>query len=202
MITKEQYSLLDSLYDFYNKELFNGQLNDCMITTSRKKSAYGFFAPETWKKKSENDLCLHEISLNPDFLDREDEKWQGTLVHEMVHLWQKDFGKPSRNAYHNREWADKMESIGLMPSNTGEPGGKKTGQRITHYIIPDGLFMKAFNLLSEKNINYFSLPMLRGLIKATKAKTKYICPCGNKAWGKPELKIVCAVCNEMFTQED
>ena len=40
------------------------------------------------------------------------------------------------------EWAKKMEAIGLMPSKTGLPGGEKTGQKMTHYIIPDGLFIK------------------------------------------------------------
>jgi hypothetical protein len=29
-----------------------------------------------------------------------------------------------------------MESIGLVPSNTGLPGGKRTGQQMTHYIMP------------------------------------------------------------------
>lgn len=44
-----------------------------------------------------------------------------TIVHEMVHLWQYEFGKPSHRTYHNKE-ADKM-AIGLMPSNT-DLGGK------------------------------------------------------------------------------
>ena len=202
MITKTQYILLDTLYDYYNKELFEGKLNDCMITTSRKKSANGFFSPESWKKKSENNLNLHEISINPDYLDREDEEWQSTLVHEMVHLRQKDFGKPSRNNYHNREWGDKMESLGLMPSNTGKPDGKKTGQGMTHYIISDGLFIKAFNRLSEKNIKYTSSLIPGGLAKASRAKTKYMCPCGNKVWGKPELIVICGVCKNKFLQAD
>src|SRR5262249_7332085 len=63
-----------------------------------------------------------------------------TLGHEMAHHWQHIFGKPSRNGYHNRQWAAKMEEIGLMPSDTGEPGGKKTGQRMSDYIIPGGPF--------------------------------------------------------------
>src|SRR5690606_37233909 len=45
-----------------------------------------------------------------------------------------------RGNYHNKEWADKMEQVGLMPSNTGEPGGKRTGDRMTHYILQGGAF--------------------------------------------------------------
>ena len=33
-----------------------------------------------------------------------------------------------------------MESIGLMPSSTGEPGGKKTGQKMGDYPIKNGAF--------------------------------------------------------------
>ena len=67
-----------------------------------------------------------------------------TLAHEMAHAWQYHFGKPSAEAgYHNVEWGTKMEEIGLMPSNTGEPGGKRTGQQMTHYIVEDGPFAEA-----------------------------------------------------------
>jgi len=32
----------------------------------------------------------------------------------MVHDWQKEFGKPGRGRYHNREWAEKMKEIGRL----------------------------------------------------------------------------------------
>src|SRR6516225_9588180 len=82
-----------------------------------------------------------EIALNPaTFRGRTDREIASTLLHEMVHLWQYYFGKPPRKGYHNREWGDKMESLGLMPSEDGQPGGKRTGQRVTHYIIEGGPF--------------------------------------------------------------
>lgn len=34
-----------------------------------------------------------------------------------------------------------------MPSNTGAPGGKKTGDKMTHYIIEGGAFAKAFETI-------------------------------------------------------
>lgn len=66
-----------------------------------------------------------------------------TLAHEMVHQWQYHRGKPGRRGYHNKEWAQRMESIGLMPSNTGQPGGRKVGEQMTHYIIDGGPFARA-----------------------------------------------------------
>ena len=37
----------------------------------------------------------------------------------MTHHWQQCFGSPSRNGYHNMQWARKMVEVGLMPSATG-----------------------------------------------------------------------------------
>ena len=51
---------------------------------------------------------------------------------------------------HNKQWAEKMKSLGLMPSHTGLTGGKKTGQKMKHYPIPDGLFLKILSKRPEK----------------------------------------------------
>ena len=69
------------------------------------------------------------------------------LVSLMVSLWQYSHGTPGRRGYHNAEWADQMETLGLMPSATGHPGGKRTGSRMSYYIIPDGPFTRAFAAL-------------------------------------------------------
>ena len=52
-------------------------------------------------------------------------------------------GTPPRRSYHDRQWAAKMKEIGLQPSTTGEPGGKETGQTVTHYIVKGGAFAQA-----------------------------------------------------------
>jgi hypothetical protein len=78
----------------------------------------------------------------------------------MAHLWQEDCGHPSRIGYHNKEWAWKMEEIGLIPSHNGEPGGKKTGQNMMHYINPEGLFIKTFNRLTTETLEALKLKYL------------------------------------------
>ena len=73
-----------------------------------------------------------EIALNPShFRDRSTEQSLSTLVHEMTHLEQHHFGKPSRAGYHNKQWAGMMKAVGLIPSDTGAPGGKEVGQKVT-----------------------------------------------------------------------
>ncbi|MDR2784639.1 MAG: SprT-like domain-containing protein [Treponema sp.] len=161
MITTVQFKTLDDLYKFYNEALFGGMLADCIVNMSRHNGTFGFFAAGRWMAEGKGEKNLaHEISLNPDYLDRPDIEWHATFVHEMVHLWQQDFGHPSRAAYHNKEWAWKMDEVGLVPSDTGEPGGKKTGQNMHHYINPAGAFKKTFERLTIETLEALRLKYL------------------------------------------
>jgi hypothetical protein len=67
----------------------------------------------------------------------------------MTRHWQQLYGKPGRRGYRNREWARKMVEIGLMPSRTGKPGGKGTGENVGHYIRKDGSFYQACKQLLD-----------------------------------------------------
>jgi hypothetical protein len=85
-----------------------------------------------------------EMALNPShFRTRTIEDVLSTLVHEMAHLWQHHYGKPSRPGYHNAQWANRMRTLGLIPSSTNQPGGKETGQKMGHYIAEHGAFATA-----------------------------------------------------------
>ena len=140
--TSELYGLLQAAYDHFNARLFDGQLPPCMITVQRKRNTMGYFSPLRWANA--DGRKTHEIALNPAYFGNHSliEIFQ-TLGHEQCHLWQYEFGKPVRTSYHNREWADKMLSIGLIPSDTGEPGGKQTGQKMSDYPEPEGRFLRA-----------------------------------------------------------
>lgn len=203
--TLAQFTGYQAAYDYFNRKLFGGKLRPCILNFSRGRRFYGFFAPDRWE---DSKTKVHEITLNPDWLQRPLIKSFATLVHEMCHQWQRDFGNPSRSGYHNWEWAEKMESVGLIPSDTGEPGGKKVGQSVTHYIAPHGPFQKAFDQMPKK----ISLPWRSGTdtgddeqkkAKKKKAKArnkvKYTCPgCATNVWGKPGLLIVCGECDVEF----
>ncbi|NWC90500.1 SprT-like domain-containing protein [Pseudomonas reactans] len=142
--TEEAYAELQRAYDFYNDHLFASQerLPACMITYQREKRTMGYFSKGRFIRL--DGTKTDEIAMNPDyFLVIPLVEILQTLVHEMVHLWQEHFGKPSRSCYHNWEWAKKMEALGLMPSSTGQPGGKKIGQSVNDYVITGGRFDKA-----------------------------------------------------------
>jgi predicted SprT family Zn-dependent metalloprotease len=148
-ITPIEYSGLQEAYDHFNAELFDGRLVDVFITYQRHAHSKGYFAADRFSGR-QIAFAKHELALNPDaFVDRSDEQIAPTLVHEMAHCWQKQHGTPGSRGYHNREWAAKMKSLGLQPSNTGVPGGKETGQSMSHYIIPDGPFAMTFRKLER-----------------------------------------------------
>lgn len=201
--TTEQFSIYQVMFDHFNRELFAGQLPHVILNFSRDlKTAVGYYSAKRWEsaeQKVHGSLdAVDEITLNPDHLKRGRQETASTLVHEMVHLWQNRYGKPSRAGYHNKEWADKMEAVGLMPSSTGKPGGRRVGQRITHYIAKGGAFLRSFEALP------LALPFQsEGREKATKkydkTKVKYSCGrCRANAWGKPGLQITCTTCKTAF----
>ncbi len=204
--TAENYSALTKAYSHFNLALFKQALPFCLITLQRKGGTYGYFAGSRFGDTDGKNVT-DEIAINPShFKSRTAEQVLSTLVHEMVHLWQHHFGKISRAGYHNKEWASKMKEIGLVPSSTGSEGGKETGQKVSHYIQGGGTFaLSCADLLADG----FVLPYVEmwddAKVKRSKAKvkTKYTCPsCGTNAWGKSELKIICADCDEIMIWEE
>src|SRR5262249_11262724 len=160
-----------------------GELPPCLITLAIKGKSLGYFWPNRFQN-TDGDITA-ELALNPEIMKlRSDRETLSTLVHEMVHAWQQAFGKPSRAGYHNKQWAAKMEAVGLMPSSTGQPGGKKTGQRMTHYIIDGGPFDVECAELIDGGfvITWKSAPVTKKKAK----KPKYRCPsCFAQVWGRP-----------------
>ena len=213
--TMIQYSEFDKAYDYLNGALFGGELPKVLVTFSRKPRMLGYYSPDRWERTNNPSDLAGEISFNPDsFESRTAEDVLSTLAHEMAHAWQHHLGAPSRAGYHNVQWGQKMESIGLIPSNTGQPGGMRTGQQMTHYIIDGGPFAgAAANLLARGwSIQYLDrsgrFPAAPGpgpapgklgkggpKGKAAPTRAKFVCgQCKAAAWGKPGLNLVCGDC--------
>jgi predicted SprT family Zn-dependent metalloprotease len=196
--TKE-YDRFQQAYDYYNARLFGGALPDCLITLQRKRTARGYFWASIFTARSD-DSTTDEIAMNPEHFGRSDAEILSTLVHEMCHLWQQHFGKPSRSAYHNQEWARKMVAVGLTPSATGQPGGKQTGQQMTHYITAGGPFARetADLLQAGFRLHWQSHGRDAGEgAAAKKNKVTYTCSaCGQNAWAKPGARLICGDCQK------
>ena len=191
-------------YDFFNEELFDGKLPDCVLTLSRElKRANGFYAHESFTDGKEK---ASEISLNPDQLSRGEKLAFSTLVHEQVHCWQFNFGNDiPKSVYHNKEFAKKMMKIGLVPSSTGAKGGNKTGRNVSHYIDEDGPFDEAYTKWKrrkKKSISWhsriFNEPDEEETKKRKRPRRKrLICPgCELKVSVPEHAELECLTCNE------
>ena len=222
--TLEFYDLFQKMFDHFNEFLYNNELPNCMIVITRKNNVFGYYAKGRWING--NNQKTDELAINPLFFNKCPllEILQ-TMAHEMCHLWQEHLGTPSRRTYHNKEWGDKMISIGLMPSNTGKEGGKTTGQQMMEYPIQNGLFLNVARKLIEDKFftklwfdislnlatNEINLDDLSEILDSSvsfdneekpvkdKSKIKYQCvDCKTNVWGKPDLYIICGGCNKDF----
>jgi hypothetical protein len=141
----------DSAYKLLNERLFENQLGLCVITLNCDGVRKAFFVQSSFNEKDGCENC-DEIALNPSlFDDQTDAEILSTLAHEMVHKWQHDYGKPGKNAYHNKEWAKVMKRIGLKPFNVTNPN-RETGPACGHTIIEDGLFAQTYQELAVNEI--------------------------------------------------
>lgn len=219
--TMESATELQQAFDHFNAVLFDGQLPPCLITLQRKAGCFGYFSRDRFVHV--DGVKTDEIAMNPEFFAAYPviEIFQ-TMVHEMVHMWQAHFGTPSKRSYHNQEWADKMEGLGLMPSSTGKPGGKRTGEKMADYAIPGGRFLLACDQLMTADFKvswYDRFPVKRqggedgaelaidvsllaesgGERPNRSNRVKYRCDdCGAQLWGKPGLNVLCGDCDTAF----
>lgn len=209
-ITSTEHNALSEAYTYYNAALFDGELPDCLITLNRsnKPRNLGFYQKNAIEQRQCADpQRTDQITLNiVNFHWRTDTEILSTLVHEMVHLWQFHFGDPPRNGYHDKQFGRKMKDVGLHPSNTGQPGGKETGQQMDHYVMDGGQFeeVTAELIASGFKLNWQLVQEPAKEAKERKKnKIKYSCPeCDANAWGKPELRLICGECMCEFIAED
>ena len=217
MPTAEAYGEWQRAFSFFNECLFSNALPNCVITYTRRRTVLGYFCAGAFA--NEDGVSAHEIAMNPRwFAARGEIDTYSTLVHEMCHLWRCVCGglnrKKRRDApgYHSAVWAGRMEALGLVPSDTGAPGGKRTGYRVSHYILDGGPFDQACRrfLGSRHRINWRDgRPALRAAGPAVdgaspasvtitpprNTRTRFVCPgCDLKAWARASAGLACTGC--------
>lgn len=146
--THQFYSHVGAIAHHLNRALFANSLPIPLFTLKRGIGSLGYFAPSRWF--AEDGQAVGEIALNPALFAQH--SWlhlMQTIAQQQCHLWQHTFGQPSRAGYHNAQWARKMQEIGLMPSSTGKPGGRMTGQSMSAYPVPGGKFITACAELAD-----------------------------------------------------
>jgi predicted SprT family Zn-dependent metalloprotease len=196
--TAETYAGLEKAFDHFNKALFGSRLSPVMFTLTRRRGAHGYFLAEQFSHRDGDKT--HEIALNPQTMDREIGAVLSTLVHEMTHLEQEEYGTPGKNGHHNQEWVELMLRVGLTPDNFK---GGMTGRKVSHTIDAGGAFELAMADLMPFDIPYFMQPREKVAAKKDNSKVKHTCPaCDAKAWAKMGSRLICGDCNEYMEGED
>ncbi len=211
-ITEVVYQSLQSAFDYFDKHLFDAVLPDVLITLNRKSGTHGYFSADRFieKIKTSHDGTVlvngkkktkSEIALNPDTFGRSSTQILSTLVHEMCHHWQHTHGNsPKTRKYHNKEWVDKMRSMGLSP--VSKTTSKGTGIDVAHEIEIDGKFHLTVTKFLLKNKKFdlgYTSEYTGGWIPKfyTKHSFRYECPeCGVWAKAPKNTKLVCEDCLE------
>lgn len=212
--TRQTANTLIEAYGFYNNRLFGGRLPPALMTYRARGRVLGYFSGSRFASDKLGE-ATDEIALNPLALSVLDETFAlSILVHEMGHLDQYWFSNhPERigrmRAYHDREFAERQEKIGLITSDTGKPGGKRTGRSVSHYIDEEGLFFRTTQELLGRGFKIDWKERVRQLAPNTKgesekrtpqdkrttrdqSKRKFTCEnCGQNAWAKASAKLAC-----------
>lgn len=198
--SRETYEALDEAFHHFNAALFEERLPVPFFTLQRKKGCHGYFWAEQYQDRGKTEYA-HEIALNPLTMCRDVKTVLSTLVHEMVHLEQQEYGTPGKGGNHNVEWGKWMDRVGLEPTSTGQPGGKRTGRKVAHMIVEGGPFDKACDDLLSRGftLNWHATEQQVGAKKVDKSKVRHTCPsCGQNAWAKAGARISCGDCDEMM----
>jgi predicted SprT family Zn-dependent metalloprotease len=197
--TQEFYEGLQKAYDRFYKELFDGELPQCLITLQRKTNILGFYRKSAFtNSKNEN---IAEIALNPDyFLGRTINEILSTLVHEQAHLFCDVRGYVSRKGWHSRQWCEVMkEQCGLQPVSCKD--GKDCdagGAKMTHRIVEGDLFDTVCQqLLTEVTFDLTNILEIKKEKEKKTTKFIYICSeCNEEVTAKKEgLKLICGDCS-------
>ena len=209
-------SYLEKIYRQLNKDKFNNELEEPVITVQSTPRAYGHVTcGRVWKSK---DVQRFELNIGAGTLDRPIENVVSTLLHEMVHIYhlQNDIQDCSRgNTYHNKKFKEKAESVGLKIDYDSRIGYSITSpsDELILYICDMG-----WNDILSNREEFTRVAIGGGAAGTGKSKTgdddeeqpkkksstrKYICPkCGMSVRATKTVRIMCVDCMEIMVVEE
>ena len=191
---------LEKMFTFWNQHYFNGDLNAPVITLTpdHRGRSYGWCTiHKVWSDSRTDKVGYYEINICADQLNRSIEEITGTLLHEMVHLYNLQIGVQdcSRgNTYHNKKFKEEAERRGLIITRAD-----KIGWSIT--TIND----ETARIIKEKKFTDIRLKRCQMTTSSTKPKQsmrKYVCPCCSLiVRATKEVRIKCIDCDEEMLLE-
>ena len=185
---------LEVIFKKANDRFFKGELQKPVIAVNHDTTSGAYGWCSCWKAwQKEGTEGYYEINMCAEHLSRPIEDLVGTLLHEMVHLWnlQNGIKDTSRgNTYHNKRFKVEAEQRGLTIEQHAKYGWTLTS------LNAEGLdFVES---LGETTFGLHRTPMTKAESSSSKKKSssrKYVCPCCNQSIrATKEVKLYCGEC--------
>lgn len=198
----EAVKILENYFSIMNEHFFENKLSKPVITISpdTTRGAYGWCTGwKAWKGTDSQDATdgYYEINLCADYLNRPIEKICGTLLHEMVHLYnlEKNVKDCSRSEkYHNKKFLDVAITHGLTVKKD-----EKYGWCYTELNDEAKAFVQTF---ADSNFVLHRPKMKKNEIYPNSSSRKYICPkCGEFTRSTHETYLICGICMVPLIEE-
>ncbi|MBA9086485.1 hypothetical protein FHR92_002963 [Fontibacillus solani] len=216
---------LHRAFRFLNKGFFSNNLPEPAITiqTGGKRSTMGWCSPEPIWLDAEGKIKMYEINIAAEFLNIDFFETMDTMLHEMVHLYNKIHGiqDVSRGGqYHNKKFRDECLRRGFY-YESNEPDKKvgwsyakiseETKAKIDKFDIDRNVFIIARNTFGNivkdspdsSDSEASGEEESEGRGKRKSHIRKYECQsCGISVRASKKVNIRCADCDEIMVCED
>jgi DNA-directed RNA polymerase subunit RPC12/RpoP len=190
---------LNKLFDKFNNAKFNNELEKPIISIQsdhRGKTRGWCTVDKVWDDDSSE---KYEIAITAEFLNRTYEEICGTMLHEIVHLYNilrgvKDCS--NNNQYHNKKFKETAEQFGLIVEKSDKRGWSQTKLNEENKIL-----VNSFNIDKEAFKLFRKLKMKEPVEKTP--TYVYTCEkCGVKFSLKKDLNLNCGLCKNPFIKEE
>ena len=231
----ELYKKIQNVIDLLDNSFFSGKGKEKIpelvfaINNQCRSCVTAFVSPDALYDKV-NNKKLQYLGINPKHLDRDISEILATICHELCHVYENAYIHIPRGGYHDKRWAELMESCGLTAVFLN-----KSKTVVSTRIAEGGIFEDFVKKFREENgEDYFNIVEYSPIIehktkvalgledsdgdeddtpkadnadkpikKYNRNKVKYTCSdCGVKVWGKAGLHIECSDCACSFEEEE
>jgi len=187
---------LEKLFNLF-APLFPEPLTAPIITiqTRGRKNALGWYKPQTWQNGGRD--TLPELNISAESLARGVPEIADTVLHEMVHHWNRLHGIKdcSGNQYHSKKFKAGCDLVGLKCEKMEGHGWAATSlsDKQRAIVKKAGIKDEAFHL--------FRLADHGGKGPGSRMK-KWTCPCGTIIRAAGEISVRCNECGEDFERDE
>lgn len=194
---------LENLFSKFNEHFYGGELQTPIITVSpdTTKGAYGWCTSwKAWKQagSEDKDAGYYEINICAEHLTRKFEELCGTLLHEMVHLWNLQNGVQDTSrggTYHNKKFKEVAEQHGLIIEQHPKYGWTLTKLNEETKQFINSLGDTGFGIYRD------SAAKIKTKKTSSQSSRKYVCPCcGLIIRATKEVRVQCMDCETQMEE--